>query len=162
MESKKKNAEVQQLNANFEKSLTLTDTPTSNRKTYDDHVIDLTEALSTSSINPEPLKGRSTKVQKNVEQFHIPFIGCDRPGIEKKPEMNFYCQMDMSHVLRENISKIAGKPTNFGKIMILKYRCRSIPYVSHSFRTKHHLKRFKFDCRSPDDIILDHLNKNKI
>lgn len=88
--------------------------------------------------------------------FCIPFINCDI--IQNNN------QTDLSHIIdineHENFMKMIksnlfGEPSNFAKIIKLKYKCKSMPYIKHKFITKYQPEPFKFDSKSPDDIHLE-------
>nr|XP_036215463.1 uncharacterized protein LOC118680304 [Bactrocera oleae] len=121
------------------------------------NAIDLTAALSTAS-------GIFVQNKKTVsppaEDFHIPFIECDR---EEKPiqlpVINNYFQPSSNISTIFDNQKLAT-PSPCGRIICLKYkRTHPFPKISHVFKVKHKIHRFHFDTKSPDDIVLATLNK---
>uniref|UniRef100_W8C2U0 Uncharacterized protein n=1 Tax=Ceratitis capitata TaxID=7213 RepID=W8C2U0_CERCA len=121
------------------------------------HTIDLTAALSTTAGFIVQNK-RTTSVA--VEDFQIPFIECDRQ--EKSlllPVIENYSQRiaDANAVYK---GKLVSTPSSCGRIICLKYKHkRALPKICHSFKVKHKIQRFRFDSKSPDDLVLATLSK---
>ncbi|XP_054730150.1 uncharacterized protein LOC129238934 [Anastrepha obliqua] len=119
--------------------------------------IDLTTALSSATGIIVKSKQR---VSTPAEDFQIPFIECDRR--EKPiilPVVNNYCQLSTyDNFLCKG--KVLTAPSSCGRVICLNYkRIHPLPKISHSFKVKHKIQRFRFDTKSPDDIILATLNK---
>lgn len=119
--------------------------------------IDLTAALS--SVTGIIVQSKQRLLQP-AEDFQIPFIECDRQ--EKPillPIIDNYCHSSTDATTMYK-SKTLVPPSSCGRIICLKYkRTRPLPKISHRFKVKHKIQRFRFDTKSPDDIILATLNK---
>ncbi|XP_039960719.1 uncharacterized protein LOC120774913 isoform X1 [Bactrocera tryoni] len=136
-------------------NLQVNDSRTEKNVEQSNHAIDLTAALST--VTGIIVQNKKT-VSPPAEDFHIPFIECDRK--EKPillPVINNYFQpsRDIS-----TAHKKLATPSSCGRIICLKYkRTHPFPEISHVFKVKHKIHRFHFDTKSPDDIVLATLNK---
>uniref|UniRef100_A0A0A1WX01 Uncharacterized protein n=1 Tax=Zeugodacus cucurbitae TaxID=28588 RepID=A0A0A1WX01_ZEUCU len=138
-------------------NLQVNDTKNETKIGLSNHAIDLTAALST--VTGIIVQNKKT-VSPPAEDFHIPFIECDR---EEKPillPIINNCYQTSRDISTISNSKRLALPSSCGRIICLKYkRTHPLPKISHVFKVKHKIHRFHFDTKSPDDIVLATLNK---
>lgn len=137
--------------------------------------IDLTTALASKlhSHQGTPPTRDFVKPLANSEKeqdFVIPFIDCDRlDNAHKKaafilPTSNEYCITDISQLMLKH--SFVEEPSVIGRFLNTdeqKYLPPSpLPYLKaeyHQQKVKHFIKPFAFDTKSPDDLVLEALNK---
>ena len=137
-------------------------------------VIDLTSALSSKlkSHQGTPPTRDFIKQQKleNKEDldFEIPFIDCDHVDVSSKrtiklPTSNEYCITDISQL---HLQPCLVEPSPIGRLLNnhdnnyvapLPFKCLSVEFQQKS--VKHIIEPFRFDTKSPDDLVLESLNK---
>lgn len=111
--------------------------------------IDLTNVLKTT-----PSSTSRTRINDNKEDFIPQFISCEKTHTASRNM--FYCTFDIKkQALMFN--NLYSKVSPFGKVITRVYRSRrplrdiTTPYSN--------LKRFTFDTKSPDDLVLAHLRR---
>lgn len=138
--------------------------------------IDLTSALSsrTNHQNTSPQRShllqqqrRQNSESENLHNFDIPFIECDRQDSTiLKVIANEYCVTDVSDLALQ--PTIVVQPSAIGCILdvpCLKYKPATFTLITasrkRSAQTKHTIEPFLFNTKSPDDLVLESLNKIK-
>lgn len=120
--------------------------------------IDLTAALTKTTVKAKPSQPKKEKQQEAEKPFEIPFVDCE---IEvAQPTDVLECKMDISDVLFLKCNYLKGA-SEFGKVLCRRYK-RTIPYTIHfsSRMHAHTFKVFDFTTPSPDDVILSCLKKS--
>lgn len=143
--------------ANLTEGVTKLTLPTeeSNREKI---AIDLTAALTKTTVKAKPPQTKTEKQQEAEKPFEIPFVDCE---IEvAQPTDVLECKMDISDVLFLKCNDLKGV-SKFGKVLCRRYK-RTIPYtIEFSNRMHAHTcKVFNFSTPSPDDVILSCLKKS--
>ncbi|XP_037822029.1 uncharacterized protein LOC119610756 [Lucilia sericata] len=136
--------------------------------------IDLTTALSSKKQShqgtPPTRDFHKSSTKSNAEDldFVIPFIDCDRLDNSRKhdlllPLSNEYCITDISQLL---LKHSLVEPSVIGRFLCLaddKYsppaplQCLSQEYRQQP--VKHYIAPFRFETKSPDDMVMEALNK---
>lgn len=126
-------------------------------------MIDLKEALlPVSEQQPLPMMSeRETK--PDVEYFVPQFVDCDHimDTATKDPLQDVcYEQISLKDLKKRYKKYPLKKFSIIGMIISKKFR-KKVPKIVHAYETNPAIVRFKFDTPSPDDQILQHLNKIK-
>lgn len=137
-------------------------------------VIDLSSALSSklqSYQGTPPTRDfiKQPKLENKEDlDFEIPFIDCDRADVSSKrtiilPTSNEYCITDISQV---HLQPCLVDPSPIGRLLNnydnnyvapLPLKCFSVEFQQKN--VKHIIEPFRFDTKSPDDLVLESLNK---
>lgn len=136
--------------------------------------IDLTSALSSklqSHQGTPPtrdfIKSQKQETKEDLD-FEIPFIDCDRIDISSKntivlPTSNEYCIIDISQV---DLQHCLIEPSAIGRFLDnhdnkymapLPLKCFSDEFQQQN--VKHIIEPFRFDTKSPDDLVQESLSK---
>ncbi|CRK98779.1 CLUMA_CG012057, isoform A [Clunio marinus] len=139
--------------------------PSKDESSGNKFVIDLKAALvSDAEQTTFSILLSNEKRKDSFEDFVPKFIDCDVVServTSKKIIIDEQCeQLTFSHLKKAYKNLTFKNLTCVGKVIRGRFR-KKVPKILHGYEHRNRINRFTFDTLSPDDKILQHLNKNK-
>lgn len=119
-------------------------------------IVDLSTALKTDDI-PIITPVETTK----VDLFTPSFVDCETTIKTISLPKPVFCEIDLSHILSQNVKKFTKFVSTFGRTLCQRYQNKSMVTVQHGFVRKHKILPYTFHKPSPDDVVLQFTNRTK-